>query len=278
MPAASRNLPVFAVIALGLASFVGCSSASDGGLADDAGPDPTTGEDSGGPSDDTDLPDTGVDLDPDTAPEALVYPAGPYGLAAGQVFPNLTLHGYRAANGEWTTLSMIDHYDPDGTRGITGIYLVLAAQWCGPCNMEASVLSGYFEKDYRDRGAHFLTAVVQDASRGPASQATVDQWIKAHRIVFDIAADPTQSAAPKGSYGLPYNYVINPRTMKVVRIIPGVDAAIVPCTAASTCSDGYSCSPTLKTCLPSGALGPIYGLDAVMIKNGAPRFDTGIGG
>ena len=167
---------------------------------------------------------------------------------------------------------------PDGGRGITGIYLVLAAQWCGPCNIEAGVLSGYFEKDYRDRGAHFLTAVVQDASHGPATQTTVDQWIKAHRIVFDIASDPTQSAAPKGSYGLPYNYVINPRTMKVVRVIPGVDAAIVPCGGATTCTDGYACSPALKTCLPNGALGPIYGLDAVMIKNGASKFDTGIGG
>jgi hypothetical protein len=171
---------------------------------------------------------------------------------------------------------MLDHYDPHGALGITGIYLVLAAQWCGPCNMEASVLSGYYENDYRDRGAHFLTAVVQDGGHRPATQTTVDQWIKAHRIVFDIASDPTQSAAPKGTYGLPYNYVINPRTMKVIRIIPGVDPAIVACSPGASCSEGYSCSPTLRTCLPDGALGPIYGLDAVMIKNGAPRFDTGL--
>ncbi|MEO7094913.1 MAG: redoxin domain-containing protein [Polyangiales bacterium] len=268
-----------ALFLAGLSSSCSSPGTGDGGdggdpattepLPDDTGPVPPPSEDT------TPRPDD--DADTPVVPE-LTYPAGPYGLAVGQTFPNLALQGYRDAQGEWTSLSMLDHYDPDGARGITGIYLVLAAQWCGPCNLEARVLSGYFEKDYRDRGAHFLTAVVQDGAHKPATRATVDQWIEAHHIVFDIASDPTQSAAPKGTYGLPYNYVINPRTMKVIRIIPGVDPAIVACSGSASCSAGYVCSPTLKTCLPEGALGPIYGLDAVMIKNGAPRFDTGLGG
>jgi len=36
---------------------------------------------------------------------------------------------------------MHDYYDPDGSKGINAIYLVVSAQWCVPCQGEAKQLS-----------------------------------------------------------------------------------------------------------------------------------------
>jgi hypothetical protein len=64
----------------------------------------------------------------DTAPP-LTYPEGPYGKALGNVIPNLAWEGYRDGTGEWTNISLLDYYDPDGTRGINAIKIGGAALW-----------------------------------------------------------------------------------------------------------------------------------------------------
>jgi hypothetical protein len=184
----------------------------------------------------------------DTAPAALVYPAGPYGLAKGMVFPNFTFKGYKKGTGEWTDLSMLDYYDPDGTHGVYGIYYVVGAQWCGPCNQEADMLSKFYPEQYRDRGGVILSRIIQDTAGNPATQKTVDQWVKTHHVNFDIGLDSASESLPKsGSVGLPYNYLIDPRTMKVYTIIQGV-------------------SPSATTILP---------LNVMLTRNGAPPADGG---
>lgn len=66
-----------------------------------------------------------------------------------------------------------------------------------------------------------------------ATQATVDAWIAKYKIVYDMVKDgPSWKIAPAGggSIGLPYNVIVDPRTMKVVKVIPGdgssVDSAV----------------------------------------------------
>jgi thiol-disulfide isomerase/thioredoxin len=166
----------------------------------------------------------------DTAPW-LTYPEGPYGLKVGETFPNFAFKGYKDGTGEWTDISMIDYYDPDGTRGINGIYWVVSAQWCPPCREEAKILPGMLDRLYRPRGARFATAMIQDSKRNPATQLTVDQWLAAYRLNFDIVLDDEPQTLPSsGTVGLPYNYIINPRDMKVYRIIQGVnpEATTIP--------------------------------------------------
>jgi len=202
------------MLAFAVPAALGCSSKSSDGAA------PAT--------QDTDT-DTGTVEDtappPDTAPW-LTYPDPPYGLKVGETFPNLAFKGYHDGTGDWTDITMQDYYDPDGSRGIYGIYLVVAAQWCPPCNEEANMLSRFWPEQYKMRGARFLTAMIQDSARNPATRTTVDQWIKAHKINFDIVLDDEPQTLPTtGSIGLPYNYVINPRDMKVFKIIQGVDPA-----------------------------------------------------
>jgi hypothetical protein len=271
------------LFASSLVGLLACSSSSSGPStgtpAEDTGGTPT---DTGVPADDTTPPEE------DTLP-ALTYPEGPYGLKVTNIFPNLTLPGYKDAQGDWIdTMSMLDYYDPDGSRGITGIYFVVGAQWCPPCNTEADHLPLWWTTSYKDRGARFVTAIIEDSTHKPATQLTVDSWIKKHHINFDIWLDSTSSALPKtGSVGLPFNYLIDPRTMKIVKIIQGIDPAITtPCTSDATCCktadspdicyQDYSCSLSLKTCLTPSMAGPITGLDALMIRNGAKAFDTGL--
>lgn len=176
----------------------------------------------------------------DTAP-ALTYPEGPYGLAVGQVFPNFAFKGYKNGTGEWTDITMLDYYDPDGSRGINGIYFVVSAQWCPPCREEAKILPGMLDRLYRARGGVFVTAMIEDNKKNPATQTTVDQWLAAYRLNFDIVLDDEQQTLPKtGSVGLPYNYVLNPRDMRVYRIVQGVnpDATTIPALSSMLTKNG----------------------------------------
>ena len=74
--------------------------------------------------------------------------------------------------------------------------------------------------------------MIENGARAKATQSTVDDWIKRYKCAYDVVADPGFSMAPPtgGSIGLPYNVIIDPRTMQVVKVIqgagPGVDAAL----------------------------------------------------
>lgn len=125
-----RNVGI-SVLALGLASY-GCAAG-----AEPEGTTTTTppGEEGGTTDQDTEAPpgedaapadDTGT---PEDSAPALAYPAGPYGKTVGAVMPNVTWEGYRDGTGEWTRISLLDYYDPDGSKGIRAIKLGGAALW-----------------------------------------------------------------------------------------------------------------------------------------------------
>lgn len=111
-----RSLGITVLVA-SVAGF-GCSvsTSGPGTIASEAGP-------GGDPAEDTAAP-----VEEDTAPP-LTYPEGPYGKAVGSVIPNLEWEGYRDGTGEWTKVSLLDYYDPDGSRGINAIKIGGAALW-----------------------------------------------------------------------------------------------------------------------------------------------------
>jgi hypothetical protein len=158
----------------------------------------------------------------DAAP---AYPPGPYGLKVGDTFPNLEFNGYKNAAGEWTKLAMIDYYDPDGSRGNYGIYFVASAEWCLPCREEADLLGTIFPTQYKDHGGVVIAALLQDVHHEPANQHTLDRWIPAHHISFDIVVDDQLTLVSPDQTGLPFGYVINPRDMKIFRITTGIRPA-----------------------------------------------------
>lgn len=179
----------------------------------------------------------------DAAPPATYgeYPAGPYGFRVGQTFPDISIDGYIGAAGDWKSIALADYYDPDGARGVRGLYLTVSAPWCPACVSEAKTLPAAYASTYRGRGARLLTVLPQDGDSKPATRATIDAWIASFKTNYDIAADPAllsveHDASGGGTLALPYNYVIDPRTMKIVQInsgaffvpggIPGLDALL----------------------------------------------------
>lgn len=158
----------------------------------DGGSDSTDEASSPPAADDTGSPD----------PTPLTYPAGRYGFTVGAVFPNRTLRGMH--DGAWTTIAMLDLYDPDGTRGVNGIFLSAAVEWCTACRGEAPYLQSMWTTSYKARRARMITALLQNASSRPADQPTVERWIAA----------------------IPYSYVIDPRTMRVQQVMTGGSTAM----------------------------------------------------
>lgn len=191
------------------------ASAPDGGAppppSDDAGA-PKPPADSG-PAEDT----KPVDPGPTGA-----YPSGPYAIAVGSTYPNVSLNGYRDGAGAWTTITASDSYDPTGSRGIKALLVVISAAWCGPCQEEAKNMPSYKAK-YGPQGIRFLEVVIENLSGGPATQSTVDSWKKMASLDIDVVADPAKNACPKGSIGLPFNALIDAKTMKVIDTWEGAD-------------------------------------------------------
>ena len=92
------------------------------------------------------------------------------------------------------------------------------------------MLGAMYTSKYKSRGAKFLNALIENTSSGPATQSTVDSWVSAFKINFDVAADPSRALLPSGGIALPHQCLIDPRTMKVVKVWEGADpsASSVP--------------------------------------------------
>lgn len=180
--------------------------------------------------------DTGV---ADEGPVEVIggYPVGPYGKSKGATFPPVSLSGYRDGSLAWTTISMREYFDPDGTKGIRGVMVIAAAQWCGVCQNEVKWVTAAYTNDYRAKGARFITTLLQNGDRKASTQATATLWRDNFSIPYAVAIDPTWETLPtdRGTLSLPYSYVIDPRTMRIVEItsaaqtppnIPTLDALL----------------------------------------------------
>ena len=186
----------------------------------------------------------------DTAPW-LTYPPGPYGNTKDATFPPLEMDGYKGGEGgEWTKIRMIDYYDPDGSRGVYAIFYVVSAEWCGPCREEAAKLPGFFTNLYKPRGAAFINGIIENNSHKPADQPTIDRWIKAFHTNFDIALDLDGQSLPPSS-GIPRNYVINPRDMKIYKVLEGENPAATSVPGLKVLLD-YNGAPAAPTVSDAG--------------------------
>lgn len=165
------------------------------------------------------------------------YPVGPYGKKEGAIFPPLSFSGYRDGSTVWTTISMREYFDPDGSKGVRGVLVIAAAQWCGVCQNEVKWVTPAYVGNYRDRGAKFLTTLLQDGEHRPSTQATATLWRDVYSIPYAVAIDPDLDTLPSdgGVLTLPYTYVIDPRSMRITKVssaaqtpptIPALDAVI----------------------------------------------------
>ncbi|MGZ3456592.1 MAG: hypothetical protein ACXVEF_43705 [Polyangiales bacterium] len=164
---------------------------------------------------------------------APLYPAGPYQLLKDYVVPDLCFKGYRDGIKDYpdgkpplVQICLHDFWDPDGSRGINAVFIAENAEWCSPCNQLASRLDN-LDATYHARGGRFMTVVAESASPAgtPATQSTLDAWVHKYKLVVDAAIDPDHTLMPRGA-GVPTMFLIDPRTMKIVRVNPGLDFSV----------------------------------------------------
>jgi len=190
----------------------GCSSSSKN---NEAPADSGTGAnaDTGAPAD----ADTDAD-DADSGTGGCVYPAGPYGVAVGKVLnPDLQWQGFVPGATTASTVKITDLYDCDGSKGLNALVVDSAGQWCVACQGIAQEIPTWLSPkgdNYLKLGIQILNLVIQNNDYEPATITTAQQW----RTLFSltpiyVVADPSDTFPTDA---LPYELLIDPRTMKVV--------------------------------------------------------------
>jgi hypothetical protein len=149
-------------------------------------------------------------------------------MRKGQVLPpNLAWQGYGAGATDTTTLDIHDLFDCDGSKGINAIIFDTSATWCGACQQEASSLESAIKSSLGANGAAFITLMGEDAAQGSKpTMATALNWRNQfHLADVTVVADPArvfyQTKGLGGSIGLPFNVLVDPRTMTVVKFVEG---------------------------------------------------------
>jgi hypothetical protein len=156
------------------------------------------------------------------------YPAGPYGTGVGDVVdPGFTWQGYLAGSSAIATLTPNDLFDCDGTKGINALVFDVSAAWCAACQSQASNMGSLSTED-DTLGIHVVTLIVQDASQAPATTATAEQWKSQYSLDdVTVCADPGFSFAPANpsQVQLPVTVIVDPRSMKIMKVEQGYIAA-----------------------------------------------------
>jgi hypothetical protein len=198
------------LLAAGLAG--GCSSSSNNNNSSgQSTADSGAGEETGALDADTDAEDSGL-------PPGCVYPQGPYGVAVGKVLdPTLSWQGYAPNATSPSTIKITDLYDCNGTRGINAIVVDSSGQWCVACQGIAQEIPTWLSStgdNYTKLGVQILNLVIQNNDYEPATVTTAEQWRTLWKLTsIYVVADPNDTF-PTDS--LPYELLIDPRTMKVV--------------------------------------------------------------
>jgi hypothetical protein len=222
------------------------------------------------------------------------YPSGPYGLALHQVIPDLEFEGYRDGKPPFTKLHLHDYYDPTGSRGINGLLVQVDSSWsgCGWCKEDGANLVAWNDV-VRARGGRLLQVVLPDGSDSPRDD--LDSWVVQFKTNFDVVTDPGKTALRPTDMALPKSYVVDPRTMTIVRAQVGVpDPGVMrECKADGDCcqpggkrpgidlqgtegasfcpSQAYVCSTLYpKTCVNPNQMSPLPSLDRLLESRGAP--------
>ena len=156
------------------------------------------------------------------------YPTGPYGTAAGDVVnPGFTWQGYLPGASAVSTLTPNDLFDCDGSKGINALVFDVSAQWCAACQSQAANMNLLAAED-NALGIRVITLVVQDATQAPATVATALAWKNQYSLSdITVCADPGFAFAPAnpGSVQLPVTVIVDPRTMKIMKVENGYIAA-----------------------------------------------------
>ncbi|MBK7400583.1 MAG: TlpA family protein disulfide reductase [Myxococcales bacterium] len=104
------------------------------------------------------------------------------------------------------------------------LVLNVAAGWCSPCKEEAKEIQNTIAPKYAGKVA-FVSIMLEDSARNPATVDNVDNWIKAYSITsYAVARDPDRWVAKFfDPNNMPLNVVVDLSTMKILSKVIGAD-------------------------------------------------------
>jgi len=189
----------------------GATGGPGGGGADAAGGAPGAGGDDGPPGSgaSSGVGGSGGGGSTTTGPGMeCVYPTGPYGTSAGATLdPAMSWQAFPENGSSMQSVSVLDLFDCDGSKGTSAVLFIVAQISCQPCQMEADEVGGLLA-GWSAQGIRVVTLMVP----GGASQ-----WREAFGLESSIVADdPAGSMLADGGNGTPINIVWDPRTGQVV--------------------------------------------------------------
>lgn len=147
------------------------------------------------------------------------YPAGPYGVAQGDVIDALS---FTTPTGEAWGLADV-FADTDASL----LLLSTAAGWCTACIEEQGALEE-LAGTHGPAGLRVVVAVFEDRDYLPATPALAGEWQQDHGLTFPVVADPDFVLADYYDTALtPMNMIVDVNTMTILRISTGWDPSAI---------------------------------------------------
>jgi hypothetical protein len=155
-----------------------------------------------------------------------LYPCGPFGYQSGDVIPNVAFTG-RLKPGDANSTAAIKMSDFFQDKSVKLVALLVAAEWCGPCQQEqGELVDAYAAYKAKNAGVAFFEVLTESTNRSPADLATVDRWTAKKwtnastgmgnkLITFPVGADPSYTVVPLGLTAYPTQILIQTSDMTI---------------------------------------------------------------
>lgn len=151
------------------------------------------------------------------------YPASGYGTAEGDVIdPATSWTGYAPGATGASTLGVASFLDCDGKGGRNALLIIHSTSWCTSCQQEAAELEEKLNQSWAAAGVVVVEVLVENPNGDPATTQTAKSWKDYFGIESAwVAADPGFLLASPVADSYPYEVLVDPRTMKIVKTLAG---------------------------------------------------------
>ncbi|MBI5533181.1 MAG: hypothetical protein HY898_10720 [Deltaproteobacteria bacterium] len=166
--------------------------------------------------------DAGTSSPPPDAEPACNYPTSASGTTVGKMLsPSIKWTGYVPDSSSTTTFSTSELLDCDGSRGINAILFVNGSVDCQACQAEAQSLPSMMQS-WGPAGVVVVYLLLADSNGSTPSAQMVQQWRSQFKLQsIYLAADPMFALYSDLATAIPYEVLVDPRTMKIVDIYLG---------------------------------------------------------
>ena len=174
----------------------------------------------------------------DLRPAAPVYPPGPYGNKIDDTLADITFKGYRldVENTDSGSLGFEDDIKlaeyltgagvaPKASRKCKCLLITWGAGWCSACKQEQPALKMDIDGD---PDFCVLNILQEGNAQGPlATKSDLDAWTQRYQQNFYVVLGSSYTKnlwkghARNGVISLPFNFVVDAKTMKILDVVQG---------------------------------------------------------